>query len=63
MDETDITRDLLDRAEVRWTDVSVALPDLRPAIALQRSLITRNVHAVHQLTGMPSAVQLGPEQI
>ena len=63
MDESDTTRDLLDRAEARWTDVSAALPDLRPAIALQRSLITRNVHAVHQLTGMPSAVQLGPEQI
>ena len=63
MDETDTTRDLLDRAETRWTDVGAALPDLRPAIALQRSLITRNVHAVHQLAEMPSAVQLGPEQI
>lgn len=40
---------LLDRAEVRWTELASTRPDLRPAIAMQRSLVTRTIDAVERL--------------
>lgn len=40
---------LLDLAEVRWTDLASTRPDLGPAIAMQRSFVSRTIEAVAQL--------------
>ena len=54
---------LLDRAEARWTEIGTSQPDLAPAIALQRLLVTRTIHAVDRLYGAdPPVVSLEPEQ-
>jgi len=54
---------LLDRAHTRWVEIDASQPDLVPATALQRSLVTRTIHAVHRLGGTdPPIVSLEPEQ-
>ena len=40
---------LLDLAEVRWTELASTRPDLRPAIAMQRSLVGRTIDTVERL--------------
>ncbi len=54
---------LLDRAEARWTEIGASQPDLTPAIALQRCLVTRTIQTVDRLDGAdPPVVSLEPEQ-
>ena len=54
---------LLDRAEARWTEIGASQPDLTPAIALQRRLVTRTIQTVDRLDGAdPPVVSLEPEQ-
>lgn len=54
---------LLDRAEARWTSIGASQPDLVPAIALQRLLVTRTIQTVDRLDGAdPPVVSLEPEQ-
>ena len=60
---TPTTASLLDRAEARWTEIGTSQPDLVPAIALQRLLVTRTIHAVERLGGAgPPIVSLKAEQ-
>ncbi|MDG2040947.1 MAG: formate dehydrogenase accessory protein FdhE [Ilumatobacter sp.] len=40
---------LLDLAEIRWTELASTRADLRPAITMQRSLVTRTIDAVERL--------------
>ena len=40
---------LLDQAQARWTDLAASRPDLAPAIAVQRSMVTRTIDAVRRL--------------
>ncbi|MEO2198975.1 MAG: hypothetical protein ABGY72_23225, partial [bacterium] len=40
---------LLDQAQARWTDLAASRPDLGPAIAMQRSMVTRTIDAVRRL--------------
>jgi len=49
---------LIERAEAKWRAVGAAQPDLAPAIALQRLLVTRTIRTVEQLTSVPPAVTL-----
>ena len=54
---------LLERAEARWTSIGASQPDLVPAIALQRLLVTRTIQTVGRLDGAdPPVVGLEPEQ-
>ena len=54
---------LLERAEARWTSIGASQPDLVPAIALQRLLVTRTIQTVDRLDGAdPPLVSLEPEQ-
>ena len=54
---------LLDRAEARWSEIGASQPDLAPAIALQRLLVTRTIRTVDRLHGAdPPVVSLEPEQ-
>ena len=49
---------LIERAEAKWSAVAAAQPDLAPAIELQRSLVSRTIRTVEQLTRVPPAVTL-----
>jgi len=54
---------LLAHAQTRWTEISASQPDLGPAIALQRSLVTRTIHTVSQLGNLKlQVVTLEPER-
>ena len=54
---------LLARAEGRWAELGASQPDLVPAIALQRRLVTRTIHAVNRLAGANRPlISLGPER-
>ena len=60
---TETPASLLDRAEARWTEIGASQPDLAPAIALQRLLVTRTIQTVDRLDGAdPPVVSLEPEQ-
>ena len=54
---------LLDHAQARWAAIGASQPDLVPAVALQRSLVSRTIDVVARLTGAePPVVSLEPEQ-
>ncbi len=54
---------LLERAEARWTSIGANQPDLVPAIALQRLLVTRTIQTVDRLDGADRPIlSLEPEQ-
>ena len=54
---------LLDRAEERWTELGASQPDLVPAIALQRLLVTRTIQTVHRLASAEvPVITLDPKQ-
>ncbi|HJN43738.1 MAG: hypothetical protein CL477_09965 [Acidobacteria bacterium] len=54
---------LLDRAQARWAEIDLSLPDLAPAIALQKSLVGRTILAVDRLDHSgPPIVNLAPDQ-
>jgi len=54
---------LLDRAEDRWAELDASQPDLVPAIALQRLLVTRTIQTVHRLARAEVPIMtLDPEQ-
>ena len=54
---------LLDRAEARWTEIGANQPDLAPAIALQRHLVTRTIQTVGSLDRADSpVVSIEPER-
>jgi len=54
---------LLDRAEDRWTELGASQPDLVPAIALQRLLVTRTIQTVPRLASAEvPVISLDPEQ-
>ncbi len=60
---TETPASLLDRADARWTEIGASQPDLAPAIALQRLLVTRSIQTVDRLDGAdPPVVSLEPEQ-
>ncbi len=41
---------LLEQAETRWTELAATRPDLEPAIAVQRPMVTRTIDAVDRLS-------------
>ena len=53
---------LLDRAEARWHEVGADQPELVPAIALQRRLVTRTIHTVGRLNHTAPILSLTPDQ-
>ena len=54
---------LVRRAETRWAAIAAAEPDLAPAIAVQRPMVVRTIHAVDQLRREPPAIRLTPRRV